>query len=67
MRIEEANCQKNEMDYLPLNCSKASLVEFIEPTNKDMFKGKGKKNQNSNYAKQQNKFSNKIQKPKGLC
>jgi len=37
------------------------------PTNRDRFKGKGKKNQKPNYAKQQNKFSNKIQKPKGLC
>ena len=55
------------MDSLPLNYSKANLVESTVPTNRDMFKGKGKKSQKPNYAKQQNKFNNKIQKPKELC
>jgi len=65
MRIEEANRLKNKMDSLSLNCSKANQVQSTVPINKDIFKGKGKKNHKPNYAKQQNKFSNKIQKPKG--
>jgi len=60
MRIEGANCQKDKMNALPLNCSKANLVESTVLTNRDMFKGKGKKNQKPNYLKQQKKFSNKI-------
>jgi len=67
MRTEEANCLKDKMDSLSLNSFKANLVESIEPTNRDMFKGKDKKNQKPSYPKQQNKFRNKIQKPKRLC
>jgi len=66
MRIEEANHLKDKMNSLSLNCSKANLVESAVSTNRDKLKGNVKKNQKPNYAKQQNKFSNKIQKPKGL-
>jgi len=49
-----------------LNSSKANRVEFAMPTNRDRIKGKGKKNQKPNCPRQQNKFNNKIQKPKEL-
>ena len=32
------------MNSLSLNSSKANLVEYIMPTNRDKFKGEGKKN-----------------------
>lgn len=67
MRTKEANRLKDKMDSLSLNFSKANLVEFVVPTNRARYKGKGKNNKKSSYAKQQKKFSNKIQKPKGLC
>jgi len=44
MRAEEATRLKDKMDSLSLNCSKANLVESVVPTNRDRFKGKGKKN-----------------------
>jgi len=52
VRTKEANRLKDKMDSLSLNCSKANLVEFALPTNRDRFKGKGKKNQKPNYTKQ---------------
>ena len=67
MRKEKANHLKDNMDSLSLNSSKANLIESTVPTNSDMFKGKSKKNQKLSYPKWQNKFSNKIQKPKRLC
>ena len=60
IRMEEANRQKDKVNSLSLNCSKGNLVESTVPTNRDRFKGKGKKKQKPNYAKQWNKFSNKI-------
>ena len=60
MRTEEANHLKDKMDSLSLNSSKAKLVEFTIPINRDKFKGKGKNNQKLNYPNLSNKFSNKI-------
>ena len=51
MRTEEANSLKDKMDSLSLNSSKANLLQSTEPINRDKFKGKGKKNQKSNYSK----------------
>jgi len=67
MRIEEANRFKDKLDSLSLNFSKANLVESAVSTHRDRFKSKDKKNQKLNHPRQQNKFGNKIQKPKGLC
>jgi len=44
MRTREANRLKDKIDSLSLNSSKANLVEYAMPTNRDNFKGKGKKN-----------------------
>jgi len=67
IRTEKPNRLKNKIDSLSLNSSKPNLVESAVPTNRDMFTGKGKKNQELGYPKQQNRFDNKIQEPKGLC
>jgi len=67
MRIKKANCLKDKMDSRSLNSSNANLVESAVPINRDRFKGKSKENQKPSYPKQQNKFSNKIQQPKGCA
>jgi len=51
MRTEEANRSKDKMNSLSLNSFKAKLVEYVVPTRRDRFKGKGKKNQKSSYPK----------------
>jgi len=67
MIIKEANRLQDEMDSLSLNYSKTNLVESTVSTNRDWFKGKSKRNQKLSYHRHQNKFNNKIQKPKELC
>jgi len=67
MGTEKANHMKDMMESLCLNSYQANLVEFAMSTNRDRFKGKGNKNLKPNYPEQHNKFSNKIQKLKGLC
>ncbi|XP_070010524.1 uncharacterized protein [Nicotiana sylvestris] len=74
MRIEEANCLKDEeserlkdkMKSLSLNSSKANLMESSSTFVKDRFKGKQKKG----HVKKQNYFTKPeghIQKSKGPC
>ena len=67
MRTEEANRLIDKLKFLSLNSSKSNLVEYVVSTYRDSFKGKCKKNKKLNHPRQQNKFSDKIQKPKGLC
>ena len=43
MRTEEANRLKDKMSSLSLNSVSSNLVESAVQTNKDRFKGKGKK------------------------
>jgi len=66
MRTEEANRLEDELDSLSLNSYKANLVESIALLTETGLKAKGKKSQKPNHHRQRNKFSNKIQKPKGL-
>jgi len=51
IRTKEDNRLKDKMEALSLNYSKANLVKSTIPTNRDKFKGKGKKNQKSSYPK----------------
>jgi len=44
MRLKEANHLKNKMDSLSLNSSKANPGKSDVPIDRDMYKGKGKKN-----------------------
>ena len=65
MRTEEANRLKDKLESLSLNSSKANLVEFFVPSNRDRFKGKNKKDQKP--FKHQNclkRTNSKIQKQK---
>jgi len=65
MRTEEANQLKDKLESLSLNSSKANLVEFFVPSNRDRFKGKNKKDQKP--FKHQNclkRTNSKIQKQK---
>jgi len=58
MRTKEANRLKDKMVSLSVNSSKANLVEFAVPANKDSLKGKNKKDQrqdrNQNQLKKEN-------------
>jgi len=67
MRTEETTRLKDKLDSLSLSSSKANLVQYTVSIHRDRFKGKSKKNQKLNHPRQQNKLSNEIQKPKGLC
>lgn len=68
MRSEEANRLKDKMSSLSLNSVNSNLVESAVPTNKDKFKGKGKKFQKpSQNLRNQNSATRKIQKPKVVC
>jgi len=66
MRIEEANSLQDNINDLSVNSSKVTLTEIFMPTNREKFKYKGKKKQKRSYPKQQNRYYNKIQKPKWL-
>ena len=68
MWTEEANMLKDKISSLSLNSINSNLIESAVPTNKDRFKGKGKKFQKSNHnLRNQNVVNKKIQKPKVVC
>ena len=68
MRTEEANRPNDKLESLSLNSSKANLVEFYIPVNRDRFKGKNKRDQkplkHQNHLKKTNA---RIQKQKVVC
>ncbi|KAL0462670.1 UNVERIFIED_CONTAM: hypothetical protein Slati_0154600 [Sesamum latifolium] len=65
MRTEEANREKDKLNYISTLSVKANLVECIG--SKDRFQNKGKKFQKGGHQKSLKGADGKIQKPKQLC
>ena len=68
MQTEVENWLKDKMSSLSLNSVNSNLVESTVLSNKERFKGKGKKFQKPNHNfRNKNAVNKKIQKPKVVC
>ncbi|KAD3067068.1 hypothetical protein E3N88_34948 [Mikania micrantha] len=72
MRNEEANRLKDKLSTLPLNASKANLIESVSADKKNRFKGKEMKHKFNLYGKEGKKIGpsksgEKFKKKQGQC